>query len=121
MGILSGIKSILGFSGVGETAIKIIEKLSGTDYTDKEKAQFVLDYMDKTKHQSPTRRILAIAYVSEQIMLVTVWVVSKAAHRLMDFTGAGLLADDVNLFLQSNVNINMGIIIGFYFLLGMRK
>jgi len=113
--------SVFGFSGVGETALKIVEKISGTDYTDKEKGQFVLDYMDKTKHQSPTRRILAILYMSEQFMLCTVWVGSAAAHRLLDFEGAGQLALDVNLFLQSNVNVTLGLIISFYFIIGVKK
>lgn len=113
--------SIFGFSGVGETAIKIVEKISGTDYTDKEKAQFVLDYMDKTKHQSPTRRILAILFMSEQFMLCTVWVFSSAWHRLLGFEGAGLLANDVTVFLQSNVNVSLGLIISFYFIIGVKK
>jgi hypothetical protein len=121
MNIWKGITSLFGFSGVGETALRIVDKLAGTDYTDKERAQFVLDYMDKTKHQSPTRRILAILYMSEQFMLCTVWVFSAAAHRLLDYEGAGQLALDVNLFLQSNVNVSLGLIISFYFIMNVRK
>ena len=117
----AGIKSIFGFQGVGETALKIVEKISGTDFTTKEKADYILKYMEQTKYQSPTRRLLATLYMSEQIMLVTVWVFASAAHRLLEHAGAGLLASDINTFLQSNVNINMGLIISFYFILGVKK
>ena len=121
MSIWAGVKSLFGFDGVGESVLKIVDKIAGTDFTAKEKAAYVLEYMEKTKYQSPTRRALALLYISEQIMLVTVWIFSKAAHRLMDHAGAGLLANDINMFLQDNVNINMGLIIGFYFLLGAKK
>ena len=121
MGIWGGIKSVFGFDGVGETALRIVDKIAGTDWTPEQRAEYHLKYMETTKYQSPTRRVLAILFMSEQLMLVTVWIFSKAAHRLLDHAGAGLLANDVNLFLQSNVNISLGAIIGFYFLLGMKK
>lgn len=121
MSLLSGLKSILGFDGVAETGLKIVEKLTGTDFTSKQKADYILEYMEKTRYQSPTRRVLAILFASEQFMLVTVWVFSSAAYRLLDHADAGLLANDVNLFLQSNVNVTMGLIIAFYFLVGVKK
>lgn len=121
MGFLTGLKAIFGFEGVGESALKIVDKLAGTDFTTKEKAAYILQYMEATKYQSPTRRAIALLYMSEQVMLVTVWVASAAVHRLMDHAGAGLLSEDVNAFLQSNVNVNLSLIIGFYFLLGVKK
>jgi hypothetical protein len=121
MSIWAGVKSVFGFDGVGETALKIVEKLAGTDFTTKEKADYILKYMETTKHQSPTRRVLAVLFMSEQIMLVTVWLFSQAANRLLNHEGAGLLAGDINIFLQSNVNISLGLIISFYFLIGVKK
>ena len=121
MSIWAGIKSVFGFEGVGESALKIVDKLAGTDFTAKEKADYILKYMETTKHQSPTRRILAVLFMSEQIMLVTVWLLSTAANRLLEHAGAGLLAADVNAFLQSNVNISLGLIISFYFIIGVKK
>ena len=121
MNLWGGVKSILGLEGVGESALKIVDKLAGTDFTAEQKAAHVLKFMEATKGQSPTRRVLAILFMSEQIMLVTVWVASTVLYRINNHAGAGLLATDVNLFLQSNVNISLGIIIGFYFLLGVRK
>ena len=121
MSIWQGVKSIFGFEGVGESALKIVDKLAGTDFTAKEKADYILKYMETTKHQSPTRRVLAVLFMSEQIMLVTVWLFATAANRLLEHVGAGLLASDVNAFLQSNVNISLGLIISFYFIIGVKK
>ena len=117
----SFITKVFGFSGVADTALKIVEKLAGTDFTAKEKADYILKYMETTKHQSPTRRVLAVLFMSEQIMLVTVWLFATAANRLLAHAGAGLLATDVNAFLQSNVNISLGLIISFYFIIGVKK
>lgn len=121
MGLWSGIKSVFGFEGVGESALKIVDKLAGTDWTPEKKAEYTLKYMEVTKHQSPARRILAILFMSEQIMLVTVWLAASAAGRLLEHTQAVELANDVNLFLQSNVNVSLGLIISFYFIIGVRK
>jgi hypothetical protein len=121
MSVWTGIKSVFGFDGVGDTALKIIDKIAGTDWTPKEKADYTLKYMEVTKHQSPTRRILAVLFMSEQLMLVTVWLAATAAGRLLEHKAAELLAGDVNLFLQSNVNINLGLIISFYFIIGVKK
>ena len=121
MSLWTGIKSVFGFEGVGESALKIVDKLAGTDWTPKEKTEYALKYMETTKHQSPTRRVLAILYMSEQFMLVTVWVIATAAGRLLKDEGSLLFANDVNLFLQSNVNVSLGLIISFYFIIGVKK
>lgn len=121
MGLFDGLKKIFGFEGVGETALKIVDKIAGTDWTPKEKAEYTLKYMEATKYQSPTRRVLAILYMSEQFMLCTVWVVTSAMFRLAGIEGAGEFATDINEFLQSNVNVGLGVIVSFYFLLGAKK
>lgn len=60
--ILAGIKALLGFDGAANTALKIVDKIAGTDWTPKEKADFMLKYQAATKHQSPARRFIAIAF-----------------------------------------------------------
>lgn len=121
MSFFGAVKSVLGFDGVGESALKIVDKLAGTDFTPKDKADFILKHAEATKHRSPTRRVLAILFASEQFMLVTVWVISSIWYRIFDHSGAGLLASDVSLFMESNINVTMGLIIAFYFLIGVKK
>ena len=62
MTILSGVKKFLGFEGVGETALKIVERISGTDWTPQQRADFILNYHQVTKHMSVARRFIAIAF-----------------------------------------------------------
>ncbi len=62
MGILAGIKAFFSFDGVANSALKIVDKLAGTDWTSKEKAEWMLQYQEATKHQSPARRFIAIAF-----------------------------------------------------------
>ena len=121
MSFWKGVRSVLGFDGAGESALKIVDKLAGTDFTPKDKTEFILKHAEITKHQSPTRRVLAILFASEQFMLVTVWTVAKIAHRILDHAGEGLLASDVSVFMESNVNVTLGLIIAFYFLIGVKK
>jgi hypothetical protein len=121
MSIFKAIKSFFGFDGVGETALKIVDKIAGTDWTAKERAQFILDHAEKTKYQSPTRRALAIIIGLEWFFMTTCWLASKVAFRIFDKVNAGLLADDIQVFMISDVNVLMSALIGFYFLTGMKK
>lgn len=115
------IKSIFGFEGVGQSALKIVDKIAGTDWTAKEKAQFVLDHAAATKYQSPTRRVIAIMLLVEWSLLVTTWLASRCYGRLVDSSSALMLADDVSLFMNQNVNVAFSGVLAFYFLIGMKK
>ncbi len=53
------IKSIFGFEGVGESALKIVDKIAGTDWTPEQKAEYTLKVMEAKKHESPARRVMA--------------------------------------------------------------
>tara|TARA_R110002020_G_C16254669_1_gene770068 strand:+ start:504 stop:863 length:360 start_codon:yes stop_codon:yes gene_type:complete len=119
--MLKAIKAVLGFDGVGNTALKIVDKIAGTDWTPADKAEFILKHAEATKHQSPTRRILAITIAAEQIMLVTVWTIAAVAGHLLDLASGLALAKDVSAMLVSNVNMSMNGILAFYFLIGMKK
>jgi hypothetical protein len=121
MSIWTGIKSIFGFDGVGETALKIVDKIAGTDWTAKERAQFTLEYMEKTRYQSQTRRMIATLIAFEWFLMSTTWLFCKVSHRLFEQASAGLLAGDIQSFMVSDVNILMNALIGFYFVLGVKK
>ncbi len=109
-----GIKEFFGFSGVASSALKIVDKIAGTDWTPKEKAEYTLKYMEATKHQSPARRLIATGIMIEHVALVAAWLGST-------LIGNGTAALEVSKFMSSNINITLDIIIGFYFLSGMAK
>jgi hypothetical protein len=121
MAFWSGVKAALGFEGVGDTALKIVEKLTGTDDSPAQKREFYLKAMEATKHQSPARRAMAMCFMAEQMMLVTVWTVSVIIGNYWGLVGAKETATAVSGFLTSNVNVTINIIIGFYFLVGAKR
>ena len=120
--------ALFGISGVSDTALKIIDRVAGTDWTDKEKAQFILDYQEATKHQSPARRIIAIAIAFVWVVLIMSWFVASAVGRFAYDTALNpgtVLAADISAFIDLNITSPFNIILAFYFttqiLSGLKK
>lgn len=110
--------AIFGFSGVGDTALRIVDKLAGTDWTAKEKAQYVLDYQEATKHQSPARRFIAICIALIWVSLVLTWTVASVIGRFAYDTALSpgtVLAADISAFMDLNITNPFNIILAFYF------
>ena len=121
MSWIAGIKAFFGISGVTDTAMRIVDKIAGTDLTPKESMDFILKYQESTKHQSPARRLIATVYVFAWIVLLLSWLSSTAYGHYFTAPNALLFAKDVFAFMESNVNVAMNGILAFYFLIGMRK
>ena len=121
MNIWGGLKTIFGLDGVGSTALKIVDRMAGTDWTPEQKAEFILKHAEVAKHQSPMRRFIAGSYTIAWLLLVLMWAASTAYGRIFDAPNAILLAGDVVTFMASNVNLAMNGILAFYFLMNMRK
>jgi hypothetical protein len=112
------IAAIFGFSGVADSALRIVDKLAGTDWTAKEKAQYVLDYQNATKHQSPARRFIAMCIMVVWVILIMSWLAGTVAGRFfLDGTlNAGtVFAADVSAFIALNITDPFNIILAFYF------
>lgn len=108
-----GLKSFFGFSGVADTALKIVDKIAGTDWTPKEKSEHILKFMEATKHQSPARRMIAMAIMVEQFTLVMFW---------LGYNHFGdPRAEAVRIFLEGNIQLSLNVIITFYFVSVMMK
>lgn len=118
---LQGIKTLFGLNGVGDTTLKIVDKIAGTDWTPNEKAEFILKHAEVTKYQSPMRRFIAGSYTIAWLTLVLVWLASSVYGRVFDAPNAMLLSGDIKEFMASNINIAMNGILAFYFLINMRK
>lgn len=115
------VKKIFGFDGVANSALKIVDKLAGTDWTPKEQAQFILDHAQATKYQSPTRRAMAIMITVEWFLLANTWLIATIFGRIMNSESCILLASDVSTFLQSDINLLINGLMAFYFLIGVKK
>lgn len=143
MSVLLAIKSFLGFKGVAETGLRILEKVTGTDFTDADRAKFILDYHNARKHESPTRRLIAIMmllglmifglaygviggiaslYVFMSTEGVTLAEIT-ASQNLAEITVKPLLQwkNDIYIFMKEIFVNPMSIVIGFYFLTSFQK
>lgn len=113
MGIFAGIKSFFGYSGIADTAIKAINKLGGlNDINEKERVEAFLAVLDKTKHQSPARRVISFMVAFTWVILVVAWLV-------MVLIGNTAEAVEIKAFMGEVVKEPFNYIIGFYFAVGI--
>tara|TARA_R110000851_G_scaffold286695_1_gene440576 strand:- start:38 stop:397 length:360 start_codon:yes stop_codon:yes gene_type:complete len=113
MSILSSIKSFFGYSGVIDTAIKAVNKLGGLDdINQKERVEAFLSVLDKTKHQSPARRVVSFMVAFTWVILVVAWLV-------MTLMGDASSATEIKVFMSDVVKEPFNYIIGFYFAVGI--
>lgn len=81
--LIGFVTSIFTNSRASDTAIDVLRNVTGAnDLTDKEKLEFVNQYIKNTAHQSPTRRSIAILTVVG----------------MMTFTGTYLLVNIIESF-----------------------
>lgn len=116
----TAIKSIFGFSGVGETALKIVEKVTGTDDSPDKQRAFLLAWAEATKHQSPMRRFIAAAVTILFVTLCLSWLIASAVGRFCydEVVNPGTaLAADISAFMSLNVSDYFGLVITFYFVM----
>ena len=62
MNFWTGLKTFFSFDGVSNSALKLFDKIAGTDWTPQQRADWILKYQEATKHQSPARRFIAVAF-----------------------------------------------------------
>lgn len=86
------ITALFSTSKAGDAAVDIVRKISGTDgMTEKEKAAFIIKYLETTQHQSLPRRIVALVITALYAIIVISWVIAvwlsfdEAAEKFKDF------------------------------------
>ena len=135
----TGVATLFSTKGAGETALKIVEKISGTDWTAQQQAQFVIDYQNATKHLSLARRIIAIGFLIGFALFGFVWLCSSVTYHVYMFisvTGETLaqltasqnlqqikampllqLSNDISVFLKEIFQEPLTWILSFYFVI----
>lgn len=121
MGFIEALKAIFGIDRVAESAMKIVDRIAGTDLTPKEKLDWVLAYQKETKHQSIPRRILAFMFAVMWMILCICWLVSTAANHYLDSQASLAFAVDIKNFMGAQLEQPMNLIIGFYFGIALIK
>jgi len=121
MGLLSVLGNIFSFKGVSDSALRIVDKISGTDWTPQQQAEFILKHAEVTKYQSPMRRFIAFTFVSVWALFSTLWVGFMIYGRLARSSQALLVSSDIASFMTDNINLTLGAVVTFYFVTQMKR
>lgn len=112
------LKGLLGIDAVVNTATKIVDKIAGTDWTAKEKADWILQYQQATKHQSPARRFVAILVSLVWFAVVLIMVASYLVGNLISSPEVLMIAKDMKSVMKDLILEPFNYVIMFYFALG---
>ena len=63
VGVAKWTASLFATEKAGDVALKIVERISGTEWTPQEQAKFLIDYQKATAHQSVMRRVIVFSIV----------------------------------------------------------
>lgn len=113
--MLQFVKSLFAVDSVVNTATKIVDKIAGTDFTAKEKAQFILDFQEKTKHQSPARRVIALSITFVWLLLILTQAMAYVINWISPNPEVLMLAKDMKMMMQDLIKEPFNYVIMFYF------
>lgn len=116
MGIMGWIASIFASAKVQDLAIEGIKKIGGlNEMTAQEQADYIIKYIEVTKHQSPMRRLIAFTLTLLYSLVVVLWLGSAGVGYLWGYLPAMELAGAVRMFMMDIVVQPFNIILSFYF------
>ena len=135
----TGIAALFSTKGAGETALKIVEKISGTDWNPQQQADFIIAYQNATKHMSLARRIIAVAFTVGFALFGFVWLCAGVSYHVYMFASVSgdtlaavttsqnlhqikampllQLSNDISVFLKDIFQEPMTWILSFYFVI----
>lgn len=116
MPVIGWIASLFASSKVQDLAIDGLRQVSGlNEMTAKEKAEYVLKYIEVTKHQSPMRRLIAFMLTMLYALVILMWLGSAVLGYYFGNVAALELAGAVKMFMGDVVVQPFNIILSFYF------
>jgi len=119
-GIATFFAGLFSSTKMQDTAIDAVRKLGGLDeMSAKEKSEFILKYMENTKHQSEVRRFIALVLVLLYSLVCLAWIGNASVGYLASYTPALELAGAMKMFLVDTVVQPFNIILSFYFVMNI--
>jgi hypothetical protein len=114
------IAGLFSSSKATDVAIDALRKLGNLDsMTDQEKAQFILTYIEQTKHDSPARRFIAMLTVGLWTFYMLVWIIMASIGYLANYMLAVELAGAIKVVLLEIIKDPYTIILSFYFVMNI--
>ena len=121
-GFVAFLTGLLSSEKVVDVGLEAIRKAGGLDGMDAQaKADYVLAYIAATKHQSITRRLIAMVMVLLFALLCLLWTVAAAVGYYLDVTVSLELAGAVRHFLETVLMTPFNIVLGFYFIVNIAQ
>lgn len=118
--IASFFGGLFSSSRMQDTAIDALRKVGGLDAaTAQEQMDFVLKYVEATKHQSVVRRFIALLLVGLYCLLVILWVISAGVGYLAGYTPALEYAGALKMLTVDTLTQPFNIILSFYFVMNI--
>lgn len=121
LGLIGGfLGNMLGSSKATDVALDAVRKIGGLDDMNaKEKADYVLKYMEATKHQSPMRRFIAFVTATIWGLLVLNWMVAAGFGYIPGHAGSMAYANALMIFMRDVIDNPYNLILCFYFAMGI--
>ncbi len=113
--MISFIKSLFGIDSVVNSATKIIDKIAGTDWTAKEKAEWVIKYHEATRHQSTARRFIALLVSIVWFVVVLAMAIAYIVGDITTNPNILMIAKDMKSIIKEVLAEPFNMIIGFYY------
>ena len=115
-GIASFFVSMFSSTKLQDTAIDGLRKVGGLDeMTQREKADYILKYIEASKYQSPVRRLIAFTLTALYSLVILLWLGSVGLGYLGDYLPAQELSGALRMFMESVIVQPFNIILSFYF------
>ena len=115
-GLATFFAGLFSSSKMQDTAVDAVRKLGGLDeMSSKEKAEFILNYMAATKHQSPMRRLIALMLTMAYVGVLCVWLVSAGVGYYGGSVAALEMAGAVKMFMENVLLTPFNLVLSFYF------
>lgn len=137
MSFWARVAAFFSFDGVANSALKLFDKIAGTDWTPQQRADWILKYHEATKHQSPARRFIAVAFTVGMALFGFSYLASGCIAQLYVFIASNgdtlaeltasqniaeirvkpllILQNDTYVYMKDVLSSPMTWILGFYF------
>lgn len=115
-GLAAFFVSMFSSSKLQDTAIDGLRKVGGLDdMNQREKADYILKYIEVSKHQSPIRRLIAFTLTALYSLVVVSYLGAVGLGYLGGYLPAMELSGALKLFLESVVVQPFNLVLSFYF------
>lgn len=120
--IIAALTGFFSSSKAQDLAISALKKVGSLDEMDSQaKADYIITFLNATRHQSVTRRFIALLMVVLFASLCLLWALSASIGYYFGVTVSLELAGAVKHFLESVVMTPFNLILSFYFVVNIAQ